>query len=89
MPPKTWMLAAVRRDLADELAERERDDRDVVAPQAQRRYADQGAGQCRGRDGEHEDQQEVDVDAGRGRDRAAEDVHARACQNPDPKYAAV
>ena len=58
-------LAAVGHDLADDLAEGERDDRDVVAAQPQRRHADQGAGDGRRRDGEREDEQEVDVDAGR------------------------
>jgi hypothetical protein len=57
--------AAVRHDLADDLAEGERDDRDVVAAQPQRRHADHGAGDGGRRSGEREDEQEVEVDAGR------------------------
>ena len=72
VPPKSSMLAAVGHDLADDLAEGERDDRDVVAAQPQRRHADQGAGDGRRRDGEREDEQEVDVDAGRARDGVAD-----------------
>jgi hypothetical protein len=43
---------------------RERDDADVVASQAQRGHADQHAGGRRRDDREHEDDQEVQMDAG-------------------------
>ena len=53
-------------DAADDLAERERHDRDVVAAQAQRREAEQRAGE-RGEDrGDRQDEQPVEVDAGLG-----------------------
>jgi len=70
-------VAAVERHLPDDLAERERHDRDVVAAQAQRRHADQRACHRRRRHGKDEDQQEVDVDAGQlRRGFAHEDRHA-------------
>ena len=70
-------VASVGGHLADDLAERERHDRDVVAAQAQRRHADQRARDRRRGHGEDEDEQEVDVDAGQpGRGSAREDRHA-------------
>ena len=44
LSPNDRDLVAVVRDAADDLAEGERDDRDVVAAQAQRRQADDHAG---------------------------------------------
>ena len=44
VPPNSSIRRPLDRDLADDLAERERDDRDVVAAQAERRHADQRAG---------------------------------------------
>ena len=84
-------LPAVGHDLPDDLAERERDDADVVAAQAQRRHPDQHAGERRRDDREHEDEQEVEVDAGQCRDRSprrASETCAFA-QNAEPKYAAT
>jgi hypothetical protein len=62
-PAEQLDLVAVDGDAPDDLAERERDDRDVVAAQAQGRQADQHPGDRRGDDRQHEDQQEVEVDA--------------------------
>ena len=60
---------AVHRDLADDLAEGQRHDRDVVAPEAQRRQADDYVRE-RGEDhGDDEEDEEVDVDARGGRVR--------------------
>ena len=56
-------LVGVDGDAADDLAERERHDRDVVAAQAQRREAEQRAGE-RGEERRYrQDQQPVQVDA--------------------------
>ena len=57
----------VDRDDADDLPERERHDRDVVAAQAQRRQADERPGERGDQDRGDEDQDEVEVDAGFGR----------------------
>jgi len=54
---------AVEGHLSDDLAERDRHDRDVVAAQTQCRHADQRASHRRRRRGNDEDEQEVDVDA--------------------------
>ncbi len=56
-------LVGVDRDAADDLAERERHDRDVVAAQAQRREAEQRAQQRRDDRGDRQDDQPVEVDA--------------------------
>ena len=66
-------LPAVGRDLPDDLAERERDDADIVAAQAQRRHPDQHAGDRRRDDREHEDDQEVEVDSGHTGGRLADE----------------
>ena len=71
-------LVAVDREAVDDLAERERDDRDVVAAQAQRRQADDHP-----RDGAQipprRDEEEVQVDAGQVRgELAGQDVDAVA-----------
>ena len=57
-------LVGVDRDAADDLAERERHDRDVVAAQAQRREAQQRAERRRRDRGHDDDDQPVQVDAG-------------------------
>ena len=88
-PAEELDLPAVGRDLPDDLAERERDDADVVAAQAQRRHADQHAGDRRRDDREHEDDQEVEVDAGRPRRLADESATCALAQNAEPKYAAT
>ena len=77
VPPNSGDVASVGGHLADDLAERERHDRDVVAAQAQRRHADQRARDRRRRHGQDEDEQEVDVDPGQLRHGSArEDGHA-------------
>ena len=71
-------LVAVDRDAADDLAEGERHDRDVVAAQAQRREADDRAEDRRDQRREREDDQEVEVDAGQVlRELATRDVDVR------------
>ena len=64
-------LVAVDRDAADDLAEGERDDRDVVAAQAQRRQPDRDPGDRREDDRDDDDQEEVHVDAGQLASRAS------------------
>ena len=59
--------------LPDDLAERQRDDADVVAAQAQRRHPDQDSGGRRRDDREHENDHEVEVDHGRAGDRFADE----------------
>ena len=55
-------VVAVAHDLRDDLAEAERDDREVVAAQAQRRQADQNSDQSREAAGDQEDEPEREVD---------------------------
>ena len=70
-------LVAVLEDAADDLAERERDDRDVVAAQSQRRQADDRPRDGADEDRPDQDEQEVDVDSGqRRREPAHADVDA-------------
>ena len=54
----------VAHELRDDLAEAERDDREVVAAQAQRRQPDQDAGEVRERAGQDEDEPHREVDPG-------------------------
>ena len=63
MPAAEVDALAVDGDHADDLAEGERHDRDVVAAQAQRRQADDHAGDRADRRRADQDQQEVEVDA--------------------------
>ena len=63
---------AVDRDTVDDLAEGERDDRDVVAAQPQRRQPDQRAEPGGDHDRDHQDQDEVQVDPDQVRRRADE-----------------
>ena len=70
-------LVAVDGEAVDDLAERERHDRDVVPAQAQRRQADQHPGDADDEHGDDEDDQEVQVDAGQvAGEVAGEDVDA-------------
>jgi hypothetical protein len=63
-----------------------RDDADVVAAQAQRRHPDQHAGDRGREDREHEDDQEVEVDAGQAGGRLAdEERDARAVRGVSPE----
>src|SRR6185437_6765146 len=72
---ETVDVPAVPEDLGDDLTETEGDEREVVALEAQRRRADDRAGQGADRRSDRQHEPEVDVDArllaGRGR---AEDV---------------
>ena len=70
-------LVAVLSDPADDLAEGQRHDRDVVAAQAQRGQADQSAGDGTQEDRPDDQQQEVQVDAGQALGELADpDVNA-------------
>ena len=59
-------VVAVLHDLRDDLAEPERDDREVVAAQAQRRQADDDPGEEREEAGDDQDDPHRDVDPGLG-----------------------
>ena len=74
--PEDLQRRSLEREHPDDLPERERHDRDVVAAQPQRRHADDGAGECGQQPRADQDQHEAQVDSRqRGLWAVGEDVH--------------
>ena len=84
------LLVGVEHEDGDDLAEAERDDREVVAPEPQGREPDQDAGHGRDDLGHDQDEPDRDVDAGGvllDADRAEVNVTSSKCS--DANHAAM